>query len=156
LRFPYWVERIRRGGVVAVPGPRDTYLQWIDARDLANFVVRVSEDKLRGAFHTTGPSVGQGFIETIEQIAAQIAPKGTTIREISVENVAETGLGRKFPLWGPDRENVLALDSSLAIEHGLDLRPLEDSVEDVVSWWGERTWPEQWLTSDEEARLLEL
>ena len=34
LRFPYWVERVRRGGVVAVPGPRDTFLQWIDARDL--------------------------------------------------------------------------------------------------------------------------
>jgi 2'-hydroxyisoflavone reductase len=156
LRFPYWVERVRRGGVVAVPGPRDTYFQWIDARDLANFVVRVSEDGLTGVFHTTGPSVGQGFTETIEQIVAQIAPKDTTLREISVENVAETGLGRKFPLWGPDSETVMALDSSLALENGLDLRPLEDSVEDVVSWWGERPWPEQWLTSDEEARLLEL
>jgi 2'-hydroxyisoflavone reductase len=155
-RFPYWVERVRRGGVVAVPGPRDTYLQWIDARDLANFVVRVGEDQLRGAFHTTGPSVGQGFTETIERIAAQIAPEETTIREVSVESVAEAGLEGKFPLWSPDSETVLALDSSLAIEHGLDLRPLEDSVEDVVSWWAERPWPTRWLTNDEEARLLEL
>ena len=156
LRFPYWVERVRRGGVVAVPGPRDTYFQWIDARDLANFVVGVAEDRVPGVFHTTGPSVGQGFLETIEQIAAQIAPRGTTLREISVEDVADSGLGQKFPLWTPDRENVMALDSSLALEHGLDLRPLDDSVEDVVSWWGERPWPERWLTSDEEARLLEL
>jgi 2'-hydroxyisoflavone reductase len=156
LRFPYWVERVRRGGVVAVPGPRDTYFQWIDARDLANFVVRVSEEGLTGAFHTAGPSLGQGFFETIEQIAAQIAPKDTTLREISVENVAETGLGRKLPLWSPDSETLMALNSSRALEHGLDLRPLDDSVEDVVSWWGERPWPEQWLKSDEEARLLEL
>jgi 2'-hydroxyisoflavone reductase len=156
LRFPYWVERVRRGGVVAVPGPRDTYFQWVDARDLANFVVRVSEDTLSGVFHAAGPRVGQGFIETIDQIAAQIAPQGTTLREISVENLAETGLGRKFPLWGPDSETVMALDSSLALEHGLDLRPLDDSVDDVVSWWGERAWPEQWLTNDEEAQLLEL
>jgi 2'-hydroxyisoflavone reductase len=156
LRFPYWVERVRRGGVIAVPGPRDTYFQWVDARDLANFVVRVSEDTLSGVFHATGPRVGQGFIETIDQIAAQIAPQGTTLREISVENLAETGLGRKFPLWGPDSETVMALDSSLALEHGLDLRPLDDSVDDVVSWWGERAWPEQWLTNDEEAQLLEL
>jgi 2'-hydroxyisoflavone reductase len=156
LRFPYWVERVRRGGVVAVPGPRDTYLQWIDARDLANFVVRVSEEQLGGVFHTTGPKVGQGFMETIEQIAAHIAPPGTTLREISVENVAEAGLGRKFPLWSPNPETVLALDSSLAIENGLDLRPLDDSVDDVVEWWGERPWPETWLTSDEEATLFEL
>lgn len=156
LRFPYWVQRVRHGGVVAVPGPRDNYMQWIDARDLANFVVRVAEDELTGAFHAAGPFVGQGFIETIEEISALIAPTNTTIREISGESVAETGLGRKFPLWSPDSETVLALDSSLAREHGLDLRPLEDSVEDVVSWWGERPWPEQWLTSGEEARLLEL
>jgi 2'-hydroxyisoflavone reductase len=155
LRFPYWVERVRRGGVVAVPGPRDTYLQWVDARDLANFVVRVSEDHLTGVFHTTGPSVGQGFTATIEQIATQIAPPGTTLREISVEGVAEARVGRKFPLWSPDPDPIMALDSSLALEHGLDLRPLEDSVEDVLSWWGERPWPDQWLTSDQEARLLE-
>lgn len=156
LRFPYWVERVRRGGVVAVPGPRDTYLQWIDARDLANFVVRVCEDQLPGVFHTTGPKVGQGFTETIEQIAAQIAPAGTTLREISVEDVADAHVGRKFPLWSPDCDPLMALDSSLARENGLDLRPLEDSVEDVMSWWGERPWPETWLTSDQEARLLEL
>jgi 2'-hydroxyisoflavone reductase len=156
LRFPYWVERVRRGGVVAVPGPRDTYLQWIDARDLANFVVRVCEDQLPGVFHTTGPKVGQGFTETIEQIAAQIAPAGTTLREISVEDVAHAHVGRKFPLWSPDSDPLMALDSSLAREHGLDLRPLEDSVDDVMSWWGERPWPETWLTSDQEARLLEL
>jgi 2'-hydroxyisoflavone reductase len=156
LRFPYWVERARRGGVLAVPGPSESYFQWIDARDLANFVVRVAEDKLTGVFHTTGPSVGQGFIETVEQIVAQVAPQNTTLREITVESVAEAGLGRKFPLWSPNVETIMALDSSLALQHGLDLRPLEDSVEDVASWWGDQPWPEQWLTSDEEARLLEL
>jgi 2'-hydroxyisoflavone reductase len=156
LRFPYWVERARRGGVVAVPGPRDGFLQWIDARDLANFVVHVSEEQFGGVFHTTGPKVGQHFMETMEQIAAHVAPPGTTLREISVETVAEAGLGRKFPLWSPDVETVAALDSSLAIEHGLDLRPLDDSVDDVLEWWGERPWPVNWLTSDEEATLLEL
>jgi hypothetical protein len=50
----------------------------------------------------------------------------------------------------------LALDSSLAIERGLDLRPLDDSVDDVLEWWGDRPWPANWLTSDEEASLLEL
>ncbi len=38
MRFPYWVERLRRGGNVAVPGPRDNALQYIDARDLGEFV----------------------------------------------------------------------------------------------------------------------
>ena len=64
------------------------------------------------------------------------------------------GLADKFPLWSPVAENVAALDSSLALSQGLQLRPLEDSVDDVVEWWGDREWPKRWLTIDEESRLL--
>jgi 2'-hydroxyisoflavone reductase len=151
LRFPYWVERLRRGGVVAIPSPDDVPMQFIDARDLANFVVRVAEDELVGAFHVAGPTPPYHFHDLLEQVAAHVAPPGTTLREVKVGRAER--LGGKFPLWGT-YEHVLALNSSLAISKGLDLRPLEDSVDDVVEWWNDRAWPEQWLTSDEEARLL--
>jgi 2'-hydroxyisoflavone reductase len=155
LRFPYWVERVRQGGEVAVPGPRTNALQFIDARDLANFVVHGAEEKLTGAYHVAGPQPAGRFVDTVEQIAAHLAPPGTTIREISVERVVELKLAGKLPLWtGGESENVLALDSSLAISCGLDLRPLSDSVDDVRTWWGERAWPDHWLTGPDEARLL--
>ncbi|MGC2486136.1 MAG: NAD-dependent epimerase/dehydratase family protein [Acidimicrobiales bacterium] len=154
LRFPYWVERVRRGGVVAVPGPGDSYLQWIDARDLANFVVRLAEERRVGAFHAAGPMVGQRFVETIEEIAAQIAPAHTELREVSAETIAEAKLGRKFPLWSPQPQSIMALDSSLALSEGLALRPLADSVDDVLEWWADRAWPEHWLSAETETRLL--
>jgi 2'-hydroxyisoflavone reductase len=155
LRFPYWVQRVRRGGEIAVPGPRANALQYIDARDLANFVVHVTEEGLSGAYHVAGPQPAGRFVDTVEQIATHLAPVGTTIHEISVERVVELNLASKFPLWtGGESENVLALDSSLALSNGLDLRPLSDSVDDVTSWWGERAWPEHWLTGTDEARLL--
>jgi nucleoside-diphosphate-sugar epimerase len=152
LRFPYWVERIRRGGEVAVPSPSDVALQYIDARDLANFVVRVADDSLRGAFHVAGPPPPTSFRDVLEAVVAHLAPPATTLREVTVGRAER--LGGKFPLWSPTSENVLALDSALAVSHGLDLRPLESSVDDVVEWWGERPWPERWLTSEAEARLL--
>jgi len=156
LRFPYWVERVRRGGVVAVPGPRDNNMQYVDARDLANFVVGVADAALRGAFHVAGPQPGDHFYNMVDQIASRVAPEGTTLREVSADEVIAQRLEDKFPLWsGAKSENVLAMDSSLAQANGLDFRPLSDSVDDVTSWWNERTWPEQWLTSDDEARLLE-
>ncbi|HTT59310.1 MAG TPA: NAD-dependent epimerase/dehydratase family protein [Acidimicrobiales bacterium] len=156
LRFPYWVERVRRGGVIAVPGPGNSYLQWIDARDLANFVVHLVEAGRSGAFHTTGPMVGQRFVETIEQIAAQIAPPGTVLEVVSAEKIKEAKLRRRFPLWSPETENVMALDSSLALSEGLSLRPLGDTVDDVVEWWADRAWPEHWLSAEKEADLLAL
>ncbi|HEY1826260.1 MAG TPA: NAD-dependent epimerase/dehydratase family protein [Acidimicrobiales bacterium] len=154
LRFPYWVERVRRGGDVVVPGPAEGRLQWIDARDLANFTLRVAEDGAIGAFHTAGPSSAQGFFQTIEEIAAQIAPPGTSVRLVDAERVSEAGLERQFPLWSPEVEYLAALDSSLAQRHGLDFRSLAESVDDVVEWWGDRVWPEKWLSAEDEARLL--
>jgi 2'-hydroxyisoflavone reductase len=157
LRFPYWVERVRRGGEVAVPGPKTNAMQYIDARDLANFTVRVVDENLRGAFHVAAPNQGDRFFNVIEQIATHVAPPGTTLREISAERVVELELESKFPLWtGATSENVLALDNSLAVSHGLDLRPLSDSIDDITSWWGERAWPKHWLSAEDETRLLQL
>jgi len=156
LRFPYWVERARRGGEIAVPGPTDALLQYIDARDLANFVVRVAEETLPGPYHVAGPMPPVGFVATVEAIARHVAPAGTTVTVVSPDDVRNANAVDKFPLWslGEGANYISALDSSLAISEGLDLRPLEDSVDDVLDWWGDRTWPEHWLTSDEEAQLL--
>ncbi len=154
LRFPYWVERVRRGGEVAVPGPRDLFMQYVDARDLANFVVHVVDESLIGAFHVAGPQPADHFFHMVEQIADHLAPAGTGLVEVSAEAVRGASLEAKFPLWGPESDKLVALDSTFAIAHGLDLRPLTDSVDDVVAWWGERPWPTRWLTGAEEARLL--
>jgi 2'-hydroxyisoflavone reductase len=152
LRFPYWVERIRRGGDVALPSPSDVAMQYVDARDLANFVVRVADDSLRGAFHVAGPPPPTSFRDVMEAVAAHVAPPGTSLHEVTVGRAER--LGGKFPLWSPTSETVLALDSTLALSQGLALRPLEESIDDVVEWWGDRPWPEQWLTPEHEARLL--
>lgn len=152
LRFPYWVERLRRGGEVAIPSPSDVAMQYVDARDLANFVVRVAEDSLHGAYHVAGPPPPTTFRDAMDAVAAHVAPPGTKLHEVTVGRAER--LGGKFPLWSPASENVLALDSSLALSHGLDLRPLESTVDDVIEWWGDREWPRQWLSAEDEARLL--
>lgn len=154
LRFPYWVERARRGGEIAVPGPEDSVIQYVDARDLANFVVRVAEEGVPGAYHVAGPTPPPSFLEMVNAITRHVAPPDSSITIVSSEDVRAAGLADKFPLWSPVVENISALDSSLALSLGLQLRPLEDSVDDVLEWWGDREWPERWLTSDEESRLL--
>jgi hypothetical protein len=75
---------------------------------------------------------------------------------VNPDDVRNSDLANKFPLWseGETTNYIDALDSALAISEGLALRPLEDSVDDVVAWWGDREWPGHWLTSDEETRLL--
>jgi 2'-hydroxyisoflavone reductase len=155
LRFPYWVERVRRGGAIAVPSQPEAPMQYVDARDLANFVVRVAEDHVPGAFHVAGPSGGTRFVDMIAAIVDQLGPEGTAVRVVDGDVVDASGLAGRFPFCdGHAVENVMRIDSSLAIAQGLDLRPLEDSVEDVREWWGDRAWPPHWPTADEESALL--
>lgn len=156
LRFPYWVQRCRRGGRVAVPGPRSVALQYIDARDLGAFTLSLVERGTSGAFAAAGPWPAAQFVDVIEQIARRVGPPGTSLVEIAPETAERPDLVGRFPLWGgPRGETALSMDPSLALANGLSLRALADSVDDVVSWWGDRPWPGHWLTDDEERVLVE-
>src|SRR5437016_1680635 len=50
-RFTYWVVRVARGGEVLVPAPPDRHVQFIDVRDLAEWIVRMIERKQTGVYN---------------------------------------------------------------------------------------------------------
>jgi 2'-hydroxyisoflavone reductase len=155
LRFPYWVARLRRGGDVAVPGPRGNAMQWIDARDLASFTLGLLEQGVTGAFHAAGPFPAPRFAECLERVAERVAPAGTRLLDVPASMVIEAGLEAKFPLWsGPKNEPASAVNPAKALAAGLTLRPLEETVDDVAGWWPEADWSDRWLSASEEAALL--
>src|SRR5215470_4666108 len=43
-RFPYWPQRLAKGGDVLAPGKKDDPIQIIDVRDLAEFMVKLLEN----------------------------------------------------------------------------------------------------------------
>jgi len=155
LRFPYWVERLRIGGNVAVPGPRHNALQYIDARDLGEFVVTLATNATLGAFHAGGPYPAARFVETIESISDQVSPSDTRLVEISPRHILSHHLESRFPLWsGSSSENVMAVDPAKALAAGLKFRKLSESVDDVTAWWDDREAPSWWLTREQEAMLV--
>jgi 2'-hydroxyisoflavone reductase len=155
LRFPYWVERLRRGGNVAVPGPRDNALQYIDARDLGEFVVTIAANTTLGASHAAGPYPPGRFFDVVQQISDQVAPNDTHLVEISPRHIKSHHLETRFPLWsGSSSETALAVDPAKAVAAGLTFRDLSDSVEDVIAWWDDRESPSWWLTREQEAMLV--
>jgi len=155
LRFPYWVTRMLRGGNVAVPGPRDNALQYIDARDLGEFVVTIATNSTLGAFHVAGPYPPGRFYDVIEEISQQVSPNDTRLYEISPRHIKSHHLDTRFPLWsGSNSENALAVDPAKAVAAGLTFRDLSESVEDVLEWWDDREAPSWWLTREQEAMLV--
>ena len=54
-RLPYWIGRLAEGGAVLTPGSRERRVQLIQARDLADWILRMAEARRVGTFNVTGP-----------------------------------------------------------------------------------------------------
>ena len=152
MRFPYWVHRVARGGRVAVPGPVTNDLQWIDARDLGAFAIRVAQERVSGAVHVTSEPLAMDAVirETAEALGVDVE-----IVEVPAPIVLERNLLAALPLWaGPTGSLSLRMDSSAARGLGLTVRTLADSVRDTAQWLRAQTVHEHWLSASAEAELL--
>src|SRR6266700_7021258 len=67
-RFTYWPVRIDRGGEVLAPGSPDDPVQFIDARALAEWTIRMAENRDTGIYNATGPAKPLGIGATLDGI----------------------------------------------------------------------------------------
>jgi 2'-hydroxyisoflavone reductase len=160
-RFPYWVDRLARGGTVLCPGRPDVPFQYVDARDLAAFTVGLLEAGDEGVFHAVQPSAPYSFAEMLEEVRAAVAPAGTSLAWVPSAWLANRGVTpAMLPLWtgGDDPEFTLAMDPARAVSAGLRARPMVETVEDTLRWasdpsshWAARS---ALLAADREHALL--
>lgn len=162
-RFTYWPVRIARGGEVLAPGSGDDPTQFVDARDLADFIVRLVERRTLGLFHVVGPErklVMREVLETCVRVAANDAH----LTWVDTRFLLEQGVApwTDLPAWLPSLEAGHAywtLDVSKAIRAGLTFRPLDVTVRDTLDWWAtlpepRRTELKRGLAPDRERELL--
>ena len=160
-RFPYWVDRLARGGTVLCPGSPEAPFQYIDARDLATFTVGLLETGDDGTFHAVQPSPPYSFAEMLEEVRAAVAPDGTRLEWVPSAWLAERGVTPEMlPLWtgADDPEFALAMDPARAVAAGLRARPVGETAADTLAWssdpssrWSARN---SLLTAEREQALL--
>jgi 2'-hydroxyisoflavone reductase len=76
-RFTYWPARIDAGGEILAPDKPDDPCQFIDSRDLAEFSVRVAENKTLGLFNAIGPEKPMTIAEMLYGVKAVTNTPGT-------------------------------------------------------------------------------
>lgn len=136
-RFPYWPVRLQRGGEVLAPGHKKDPVQWIDVRDLAEFMVRAVEDGRAGIFNVAGPGAPTTMGEFLEAARAAINPQArlTWIEDIAF--LEAHGITDSVPwvmLKGNDAWHT-SVDNARAIAAGLTFRPLATTIRDTLGWW---------------------
>ncbi|WP_164931393.1 NAD-dependent epimerase/dehydratase family protein [Longirhabdus pacifica] len=140
-RFTYWPTRVHKGGKVLVPGQPDDFVQFIDVRDLAAFVIHTIEQKHTGAYNCMGPEHPISFLHFLNE-----CKKITNSDAQFVWMDHEFLLDRKvmpwdeLPLWNPKQgetahmTHYMEVSNEKAKAKGLTLRPISETIRDTWEW----------------------
>jgi 2'-hydroxyisoflavone reductase len=160
-RFTYWPVRVAAGGEVLAPGDPATPVQFIDVRDLAEFILDAVEGGHPGVYNATGAPIAMGDFLTATKAALASDAEFTWVdRPFLAER--EVQPWSDLPVWlppDPGYEGFATVSIDRAVKLGLRFRPLEETVTSTVAWWN--TLPEArraqmraGLTRAREAELL--
>jgi 2'-hydroxyisoflavone reductase len=136
-RFTYWPRRIAAGGHVLGPGDPDAPVQFVDARDLAAWLVKLALEGPGGTFNATGPAERLTFAELLQRATAAIGSDANVVW-VDEQKVTDAGIEgwSELPLWLPGDEyaGMAQADTRRARDAGLTFRPLEETVLDTLAW----------------------
>jgi 2'-hydroxyisoflavone reductase len=159
-RFTYWPARVAHGGEVLAPAGPALELQWIDGRDLADFMLGALERGVTGTYNAVSEA-GRFKLGDMLAAAKRTSGSDSTLTWVSEEFLLEHEVVPfgDLPLWLPGAAgNMFKVDGSRAAAAGLRVRPFEETVEDTLAWQAERGEPalKVGLSAAREAELLEL
>lgn len=138
-RFTYWPVRVARGGEVLAPNAPSDPTQIIDARDLAEWTIRMVEQGDVGVFNGTGPERPRPFGEMLQEITAALGADAT-FTWVPQDFLAEQQVRpwADLPVWvqqGPDTAGFMTVSVERAIAAGLTYRPFATTVRDTVAYF---------------------
>lgn len=180
-RFTYWPARADRGGEILAPGSAEDPTQFIDVRDLADFLLLALEQRHAGTCNADAPagSITMGrLLETCQQVSRRMntvhcvrapcpQPPGhdSTLTWVPADFLEAQGVAawQDMPAWIPaegDYAGFGRISTARAQALGLRTRPLEETVGATLEYW--RSLPEErvlkpkaGLSSEREAGVLE-
>jgi 2'-hydroxyisoflavone reductase len=139
-RFTYWPVRVGRGGEMLAPGSPDDPLQWIDVRDLAEWLVTLAENGTGGSFNAIGPASSARWGEVLQACLDASPSAGTKLVWVPADWLEKNGAGGEdaFPIWIAPTGKFAGFHkwkNERAKAAGLAFRPMSDTAKALVEWW---------------------
>ena len=142
-RFTYWPARIDRGGEVLAPGTPNDPTQIIDARDLAEWTIRMAENGEVGVFNATGPNQPRPMGEMLTGIRDAIGSNATfTFVDQEFLAAQQVRAWSNMPVWvpaGPDNAGFMRVSVAKAVAKGLTYRPFAETVRATIDYYKGRS-----------------
>jgi 2'-hydroxyisoflavone reductase len=137
-RFTYWPVRIQQGGEILAPSPPHMQVQFIDATDLAQFLLLLAKNKTNGIFNTTGPARKLTMQEFLNKCISVTGSKVLSLTWVSEEFIKNNDVDH-IPMWTPaEWRGIFEADCTKAIHAGLSFKATELTIEETLMWHATR------------------
>jgi 2'-hydroxyisoflavone reductase len=179
-RFTYWPARADRGGEILAPGSAQDPTQFIDVRDLAEFLLLTLEQRHIGIYNADareGAITMGGLLTACQAVSKRMntiycvrapcpQPPGhdSTLTWVPADflEAQKVSAWQDMPVWMPATGNDAGfgrVSTQRARAIGLRYRPLETTIADTLAYWRElpeerRAKPKAGLTPAREAEVL--
>lgn len=136
-RFIYWPVRLSKGGEIMVPGKSDDPIQFIDVRDVAEWMIRLIEKKNTGTYNAVGPENSMGMHKFIKEAHSAFDTKAEFVMIDDYEFLLNHKVGYIVPWVMPVDNNIGSslISNKLALKNGMEITPLKKSMADIHDWW---------------------
>jgi len=141
-RFTYWPVRFSRaaaGESVLCAGTPADPAQWIDVRDLAEWLLKLANDRPTGAFNAVGQpggTMGSIIDACMAATGGKAKPVWACAEFLEQQRVSPWS---DMPVWVPRADkgegSIAEMKFDKAFKAGLRFRPVKATVEDTLKWW---------------------
>ena len=141
LDLVYWLIKLKRNESILAPGSGKDPLQFIDVKDVGNFVIRAIENQLVGVYNCTGPRETPLLWDEFLSLAKSHLNSTSELHWLA-EDFLRNNKVRSFedlPLWAPLSEDrgFMQISNKKAVAAGLQFTPLQETIDECIRWAGE-------------------
>jgi 2'-hydroxyisoflavone reductase len=138
-RFTYWPVRLARGGEVLAPGNPTDPVQFIDARDLAEWTIRMAEQGTTGIYNATGPKSTLTMAQMLDGIK-KVTKTDAQLTWVDADFLAaqKVSAWSDMPVWVPprgDEAGFSRISIKKALDKGLTFRSVPDTTQATLDWF---------------------
>lgn len=130
-RFTYWIDRVANYEAFTKPARLNQPVQCLDARALAEFVLDGLVAGHSQTVNVVGPQAPMDFDHLLKRIRRELRAPNFELLE---------SLGTPLPLEVPrENENLFRVDAQPAMDLGLKLPSIRETIRSTYEWWQEQT-----------------
>jgi 2'-hydroxyisoflavone reductase len=131
-RWTYWIDRVSNGGEILAPGKPSDPMQWIDARDLAEFAIHGAERGLTGNFNAATPPMT--FAEMLAGMSALFPESASRFTWVDQKWLQQRKITHaELPAWHTQGASN-RMSGSRARANGMTHRSLRTTASDTYQW----------------------